>query len=330
MSTDAPRGFSLLAWLQLCRAANVFTAMADIFAGYLLVRPNLGAGVPLAEVWDFQTFPARLTFGHDLWLLLGASSCLYLAGMVFNDIFDRHVDAVERPKRPIPSGRVRLHSAVLFGAVLVALGVILAGVASIPSLLVAMLLTGCIFGYDGGLKQTPVGPITMGLCRGFNILLGASTADAVAGQNPILVPFQMPQLHVALAMTVYIAGVTWFARQEATQSRRVPLALAAIVANLGLALLIAFVLHAPDPHNRSLYAALLLGAITVTIDRRIAAALMDPSPKFVQQAIRTMLLSLVMLNCAIVYFAQHDPLLAAIVAALLLPAVLLSRFLAVT
>ena len=38
--------------------------------------------------------------------LAAASSCLYLAGMALNDYADREVDAVERPGRPIPSGRV--------------------------------------------------------------------------------------------------------------------------------------------------------------------------------------------------------------------------------
>ena len=38
--------------------------------------------------------------------LVAASSCLYLAGMALNDYADREVDAVERPGRPIPSGRV--------------------------------------------------------------------------------------------------------------------------------------------------------------------------------------------------------------------------------
>ena len=38
--------------------------------------------------------------------LAASSSCLYLAGMALNDYADRDVDAVERPGRPIPSGRV--------------------------------------------------------------------------------------------------------------------------------------------------------------------------------------------------------------------------------
>ena len=38
--------------------------------------------------------------------LVASSSCLYLAGMALNDYADREIDAVERPGRPIPSGRV--------------------------------------------------------------------------------------------------------------------------------------------------------------------------------------------------------------------------------
>ena len=52
-------------YLQLVRLPAVFTAMADIFLGYLLTHATLH---PLSN------------FG----LLLLASSCLYLSGMVFN------------------------------------------------------------------------------------------------------------------------------------------------------------------------------------------------------------------------------------------------------
>jgi 4-hydroxybenzoate polyprenyltransferase len=124
----------LLAWLQLCRFAAVFTAMADIFLGYFLTHDELGP---------------RREFG----LLLGASSCLYLAGMVFNDVFDREIDALERPKRPIPSGRVPVRGAATLGAALVAGGLVLSGAVAINSLIVAGALTVCIFLYDGLLRR---------------------------------------------------------------------------------------------------------------------------------------------------------------------------------
>src|SRR5690606_207513 len=97
----------LLPYLQLCRLPTVFTAMADIFLGYLLVHDGIFTG---------DGSPAEFL------ALLAASSCLYLGGMVWNDVFDREVDAVERPQRPIPSGRVPLSRAVTFGTVLLIVG----------------------------------------------------------------------------------------------------------------------------------------------------------------------------------------------------------------
>jgi 4-hydroxybenzoate polyprenyltransferase len=137
---------------------------------------------------------------------------------------------------------------------------------------------------------------------------------------------------VAIALGTYIAGVTWFARKEAGTSSRWQLAGAMFVVNLGLILLAAFVLHWPDPDmmTRSWNAALILGAIGVIINRRLATAVFDPNPKKVQASIRTMLMSLVMLDATIVFFANDNRMYAFAVVLLLLPAQALVRFLAVT
>ena len=74
-----------LAWWQLMRAANVFTAASNVIAGFLLVQR------------DWQPVGPLL-------LLILASVCLYEAGMMLNDVFDAELDAVERPERPIPVG----------------------------------------------------------------------------------------------------------------------------------------------------------------------------------------------------------------------------------
>ncbi|WP_344946429.1 UbiA family prenyltransferase, partial [Actinomadura miaoliensis] len=61
--------------------------------------------------------------------LAAASVCLYWAGMALNDYADRRLDAVERPERPIPSGRVRPGTALAVAAGLTGAGVALAGAA---------------------------------------------------------------------------------------------------------------------------------------------------------------------------------------------------------
>ena len=316
----------LLAFLQLCRFAAVFTAMADIFLGYLLTHQD--------------GFESERDFG----LLLGSSACLYLAGMVFNDVFDRQDDVLERPKRPLPSGRVSVREAVSLGACLVALGLALSTVAGIQSAIVAGLLTGCIFLYDGVLKSTPIGPLVMGSCRFLNVMLGASTASFVTGESAT---WSMPQLAVAFGLGVYIAGVTWFSRHEAGESPRWQLAGALMTVNLGLVILIGFVVHWPDVllsreaiegglrwgtsmTERSWNTALALGFIGIIINRRLLTAVFDPSPAKVQASIRTMLLSIIILDASLVFFVQEDRLYAIAVALLLIPATFLSRMLAIT
>ncbi|WP_246001371.1 UbiA family prenyltransferase, partial [Allorhizocola rhizosphaerae] len=55
-----------------------------------------------------------------------ASVCLYWAGMAANDWADRSVDAVERPHRPIPSGRVSARQALSVACGLTAAGLAVA------------------------------------------------------------------------------------------------------------------------------------------------------------------------------------------------------------
>jgi 4-hydroxybenzoate polyprenyltransferase len=102
----------LLAYLQLTRLPNVFTAVADVLMGFLVTRP------------DFDLFSAAPRDYLLPGLLVAASCCLYIAGMVLNDVFDIRVDSYERPSRPLPSGRVPMKSATALG-----FGLLLAGVA---------------------------------------------------------------------------------------------------------------------------------------------------------------------------------------------------------
>jgi 4-hydroxybenzoate polyprenyltransferase len=294
----------LRAYLQLMRFPAVFTALADIFLGFLLTHETLS---PVGE----------------LVALLGASSGLYLAGMVFNDFFDRDVDARERPNRPIPSGRISLRAAVLLASALIILGPLCAGFVGATAFEIALLLVGLVVAYDAFLKRTPVGPAAMGGCRFLNVMLGASAAAGPTWSNP--------QLAVALAMGVYVAGVTWFARQEAQQSSRAQLAAAGAVLHGGIAGLAAIAVTLPEsaPANRWL-AVIPLGVVTAWIDVGLAPAIREPTPRNVQSAVKRMLLSIVLLDAAMIYWKTGNPVLALAVAALVIPAATLGRWIFIT
>ena len=71
-----------LAYLQLLRLPNVFTAWADVSMGYLLAT----GGHASWRVFDLVFVP-----------LIICSSSLYLAGMVLNDVCDYAQDCRQRP-----------------------------------------------------------------------------------------------------------------------------------------------------------------------------------------------------------------------------------------
>lgn len=183
-----------MGYLRFIRLPGVFTAFADIIAGFFVLR--------------FSGFSAERV--GCLPHLLAASACLYLAGMAWNDLFDVEEDSRLRPERPLPSGEVSLTGGYLVAAALVTIGMMLAMAAGRTSFLIAATLALCVFLYDALLKDVPVvGPLCMGACRGLNLLLGMSAHpyfSSYLGEPTALVP--------AAALCLYVAAVTAAAAWE--------------------------------------------------------------------------------------------------------------------
>jgi 4-hydroxybenzoate polyprenyltransferase len=296
----------MLAYLQLLRLPTVFTAMADIVLGFTLTHRSL---------------EPRSTF-----VALLLSSCgLYLAGMVFNDVFDRKQDAAERPNRPIPSGRVPLTAAIALGALLMIGGVAASFAGNYWSSGVATVLAIAILAYDSFLKRTPLGPLGMGFCRFLNVMLGAS--DFTWHQQGSFLA--RPQLVVAIGLGVYIIGVTWFARTEAKQSQRGQLAAALLTLNAGLGVLVWLICTWPNEARPELV-LLLLALIAGSMNVRAIAAIRDASPPKVQGMIKLFLLNYVTVCAALVFWHTNSGPLALGTACLVIPAMLLSRVIPMT
>lgn len=171
---------------ELVRAPAALSVVGDSLAGLAAAR----AGTPT---------PLRARHA----LLPVASACLYLGGMALNDYADRHLDAVERPERPIPSGRVTPGGALTVGAALTAGGIAAAGLAGgRRALAVAVPLAACVWTYDLVAKDRPAGPFVMAACRGLDVLLGA-TPGRVRSALP-----------AAAGLTAHTLGVTVLSRGE--------------------------------------------------------------------------------------------------------------------
>ncbi len=315
--SDTPREPSkFVSYMRLCRIPNVFTAFADIAMGYLFV--NRG-GMP----WQ------------PLVALLAASGLLYTAGMVLNDVFDVEADRKERPHRPIPSGAISFGQARTLGFGLLFAGVLMslaAGTLGEPALPwrsggIGMLLALTIVLYDGILKKTILAPWLMGGCRFLNVLLGMSLATKLDA-SMATVGFANYQLAAAGGLGLYIVGVTWFARAEAKERSRVLLGLGATLMVSGLALLTLIPEVAPRHigfHLSSTAWPIVVMVLMVAPLRRCVLAIANPSPKRVQAAIKQCILSLIVLNAALVLLTNPFG-YALAVCALLAPTLLIGRW----
>jgi 4-hydroxybenzoate polyprenyltransferase len=170
-------------YLELVRAPAALSVPGDVVAGAASAA-SLGPRTPALAL---------------------SSVCLYWAGMAANDWADRELDAVERPERPIPSGRVAASDALAVAGSLTAAGLVIAALTGgRRALAVAVPLAGAVWAYDLKFKPTPAGPAVMAACRGLDVLLGA-TGGAVGRALP-----------AALTVAAHTYTVTALSRAEVT------------------------------------------------------------------------------------------------------------------
>jgi 4-hydroxybenzoate polyprenyltransferase len=301
----------LLTYAQLMRLPNVFTAMADIFMGFWFTHETLSpVGVFL--------------------LLLASSSCLYTAGMVLNDVFDIEQDLRERPERPLPSGRIDSQTGARLGWSLLAIGVIVGWCAALlvnrmlPGI-IATVLAAFVVLYDRFLKRTPWGPVGMGICRGLNVILGMSASAR---------PLGIVHWYVAKCLGCYIAGVTWFARREASSSRRADLICGFVIIAAAIILLLDFPsLMRPNelvhsirfmPRLMMFVSAFFLCSLIVLLALPFLIAIIIPVPAAVQTAVTFGILSIIVLD-ALVVLPVRGVWPALTVLSLLIPTLILGR-----
>ncbi len=199
-----------------------------------------------------------------------ASTCLYWAGMALNDYADRDLDRLERPERPIPSGRVTPHQALALAAGLTIGGLSAAAVAGgVSALRVAVPLAGVVWAYDLALKGGVLGPVAMAAARALDVLMGAS--GNVSGAA-------LP----AAALAAHTGAVTALSRGEVHGSRS---AVAVTVTCLTGAVAVA-VAALPGPRSRTSIVgrSALATVYAATVGTAQLAAVANPDSATVRRA----------------------------------------------
>ncbi|MFM7245824.1 MAG: UbiA family prenyltransferase [Planctomycetaceae bacterium] len=282
----------MLAWARLVRLPNLATAAADSLAGFLVVSRLTALDWPPAACG----------------LAVLASLAFYAAGMVLNDVCDVELDRVERPERPLPSGAIAVRLAALVGSLLMAGGAAAACGAAVAAgspwpALVGAALTLAIWLYDRHAKATLAGPAVMGLCRGLNWLLGMTAAGG---------PTQPWHWAIPAGMSLYVAGITLFARDEAAESRRAGLVAGCMTMAFGLAVAAGFVwgpLAGGVSRVATLPASTWLicwGLLAASILARAGRAVADPSPMLVRSAVGNAIMAIITLDAVLVLAAYGE------------------------
>jgi UbiA prenyltransferase family len=272
---------------ELVRAPAALTVPGDALAGAAAAGWPFGAATPVLAL---------------------SSTLLYWAGMALNDYADRDLDAVERPERPIPSGRVRPGFALGLSAGLTAAAIGAAGLAGGRRALgVAVPLAATVWAYDLVLKATPAGPAAMAAARSLDVLLGAGTGRLREAMAP------------AVMVGAHTLAVTALSRREVTGGGPV-LPATSLATTSAVAVAAAAWPVARRGHGRAarllrhVAGTGLLGSYVSTAGRAQLAAVADPGADRIRRAVGAGILGLIPLQASLTARAGALPTAAAVAA----------------
>lgn len=132
--------------------------------------------------------------GTSGWVLAAAvlsGVLVAAAGNVVNDYFDADIDRINKPRRPIPSGRMSRGESRRYSLLLALLSLAAAAAAGLPMLCMVLLWNGALYLYSAKLKSRfLLGNLVVSLVCSSGFIAGAWTAGhAVAALVPTLLAF---------------------------------------------------------------------------------------------------------------------------------------------
>lgn len=300
----------------LVRLPNIFTSITNVLVGY------------------FSVVGVTDSVASQIGLLCGSSALLYASGIVFNDYFDLKVDLLERPSRPLPSGAISARNALALGIGTMITANVLAFLASPTSLVFSLVLSGIILAYDKKAKWTFLGPFTMGLARYSNVFLGASAGIATRLSQPASASdAYIYTLFPATAVFCYVYSITLLSRHEA----EAPIGPANLISTNKVQR-IAFLIICMDVAAMGVYFAAIGKPLALFITGILAFIVWNawqasrkqaPRGKGIQQAIKVLVLSIIVIDSA--FIAAYAGIFYGLATLLLLPVpIALSKKLYVT
>ena len=159
--------------------------MKTLIAYLELARPLNGI-IAFISAWLGGMFASQGKIENiiNIRLLLVSVSALILlsAGNAINDYCDYNIDRINRPRRPLPSGRIRRINALIFAMVLTVIGIWLGTRINRIATVIAIFVFVALVSYAFWLKRTPfVGNLVVSGLTGLTFISGGVAIDSVQG-----------------------------------------------------------------------------------------------------------------------------------------------------
>jgi geranylgeranylglycerol-phosphate geranylgeranyltransferase len=157
----------ITAYLELSRPINGLIAFISVYLGAIFA-------VGMKEAAIFADI--------DVFVVAISALLLLSAGNALNDYCDHEIDRINKPQRPIPSGRISRRSALVFSVILVGLGTWLGSLVNPYAAAIAVGVSCCLIVYAAWLKRTPlVGNLVVGLLTGVTFIVGGIAVRTMRG-----------------------------------------------------------------------------------------------------------------------------------------------------
>ncbi len=157
-----------------------------ILIAYLELARPLNGIIAFISAWLGGMFASQGNMENliDIRLLLVSISALVLlsAGNALNDYCDYDIDRINRPRRPLPSGRLQRTNALIFAIVLTAIGIYFGTLINRNATGIAILVFVALTCYAFYFKRTPfVGNLVVSGLTGLTFIAGGVAIDSVQG-----------------------------------------------------------------------------------------------------------------------------------------------------
>ena len=173
------------AYLELMRYGNcimaAIAAAIGVFIAYNILSVNTPGSLP------FPFYESVLVF-LTVFLVTGA-------GNAINDYYDVEIDRINKPKRPIPSGRIGTSTALYFSLALFAAGTVSAFMINVPCGIIASFNSLLLVYYAKALKRMAfLGNLAVGYLTGSTFLFGGAVFFESGGLESVFVLFLLATL----------------------------------------------------------------------------------------------------------------------------------------